>query len=434
MYVIIHKWWSRQETPLYLAVLCDYREDEWEFRMGRSGQGHERTALESAGSILSLIATAGTSSRAELLGASGLSRVTVTQRLNALLACGLVRETEETLPSGGRPTRVLAVNAASAFMLVGNIGETHIHLAAMDLTPRILAQSTLPFAVAGGPDDTLAQIADAFASLMVQVLKTHGFFLGISISLPTPVDFKRGCVVGPSVLHGWDEFDIIGRLQARFEVPVYVENDVNLMTICEHRHRFPTVDDMLFIKVGTGIGSGMIAGGRVFRGAQGAAGDIGHIQFLSDDAPLCRCGKFGCVEARAAGWAIARDLSARGFQAETARDVIDLADQRKPEALMLLRAAGRTIGEVVSDVVSIINPSLIVIGGTLAQAGDFLLSGIRELVYQRCLPLATRDLSIVLSTSREDSALFGAAYLLLEDMFSPAKVDLLIERYGRQRR
>ncbi|GLR55058.1 ROK family protein [Shinella yambaruensis] len=403
--------------------------------MVRGDEGHDRTTLDGAGGILSLIATGAAASRAELLAASGLSRVTVTQRLNALLASGLVRETEKTLPSGGRPTRVLAINPASGFLLVANIGETHIHLAAMDLTPAILSQTTLPFSVASGPEATLAQIGDAFAILTAETEKTHGFFLGISLSLPTPVDFKRGCVVGPSVLPGWDEFDIIGRLKARFDVPVYVENDVNLMTICEHKRRVPAVDDMLFVKVGTGMGSGMIAGGRLFRGAQGAAGDIGHIQFLSDDAPLCRCGKFGCVEARAAGWAIARDLSARGFRAETARDVIDLVEQRKPEALMLLRAAGRTIGEVISDVVSIINPSLIVIGGTLARGGDLMLSGIRELVYQRCLPLATRDLSIVLSTVREDGALFGAAHLLLDDLFASAKADRLLERYdfARQR-
>ncbi|WP_273545324.1 ROK family protein [Sinorhizobium medicae] len=154
-----------------------------------------------------------------------------------------------------------------------------------------------------GPDVTLKQIGEAFAALAAGVEKTHGFLLGIGLSLTTPVDFKRGCVVGgPSVLPGWDEFDIIGRLNARFSVPIYVEKDVNLMTICEHKRRVPTVEDMLFVKVGTGIGSGMIAGGRLFRGAQGAAGDLGDIQFLSNDAPLCRCGKFGCVEARAAGW------------------------------------------------------------------------------------------------------------------------------------
>ncbi|MCJ8150300.1 ROK family transcriptional regulator [Shinella sedimenti] len=397
--------------------------------MKKPNPDFDRTMIDGAGSLLSLIASGVATSRAELLEASGLSRATVTQRLNGLLASGLVRETQDTLPSGGRPTRLLAINAASGFVIVANIGETHIHLAAMDLQPAVLAETTLPFSITSGPDDTLTQISDAIAALAVEARKANRLFVGIGLSLPAPVDFKRGCVVGPSVLPGWDEFDIIGWLKNRFAVPVYVENDVNLMTICEHKRRFPAIDDMVFVKIGTGIGSGMIAGGRLFRGAQGAAGDIGHIQFLSDDAPLCRCGKFGCIEARAAGWAIARDLSARGFRAETARDVIYLVDQRKPEALMLLRAAGRTIGEVVSDVVSILNPSLIVIGGTLARGGDLLLSGIRELVYQRCLPLATRNLSIVLSTAQEDSAMFGAAYLILDDLFGAAKIDQLLERY-----
>lgn len=401
--------------------------------MGKSHEGQDLSLLESAGSILSLVATGTAASRAELLQASGLSRVTVTQRLNALLASGIVRETERTLPSGGRPTRMLAVNASAGFVLVANIGETHIHLAAMDLAPDVVAQATIPFSPSTRAETVLRDIAEAFSALSVQVRATHGLLLGISLSLPTPVDFKRGRVVGPSVLPGWDNYDIITNLKRRFEVPVYVENDVNLMTIYEYRRHFPSAGDMLFVKAGTGIGSGMITDGRIFRGAQGAAGDIGHIQFSSDDAPLCRCGKFGCVEARAAGWAIARDLAARGFQAETARDVIDLVERQTPEAIMLLRAAGRAIGEVISDAVSIINPGLIVIGGTLARGGDFLLSGIRELVYQRCLPLATRDLSIVLSTSHEDSAMLGAAYLLLEDMFAPARIDILLQRFLQQR-
>ncbi len=397
--------------------------------MGKSLEGQNGSLLESAGSILSLIATGAAVSRAELLQASGLSRVTVTQRLNALLACGLVRETELTVPSGGRPTRTLAINPSSGFVLVANIGETHIHLASMDLAPNVITQTIIPFSRSAPAAAVLQEMADAFSDLADEARTMHGLLLGISLSLPTPVDFKRGRVVGPSVLLGWDNFDIRGALGGRFGVPVYVENDVNLMTIYEYRRHFPSVDDMLFVKIGTGIGSGMISGGRIFRGAQGVAGDIGHIQLNSDDAPLCRCGKFGCVEARAAGWAIARDLTARGFPAETARDVIDLVERQTPEAIMLLRSAGRTLGEVIADAVSIINPSLIVIGGTLARGGEFLLSGVRELVYQRCLPLATRDLSIVQSTSHEDSAMLGAAYALLEDTFAPARIDGVLQRF-----
>lgn len=387
----------------------------------------ERANLANASDILSLIASGAANSRAALLAASGMSRVTVTQRLNVLLGVGIVEETLRTLPSGGRPTRVLGIRGSAGYMLVADIGETHIHLAAMNLEPDILAQSTIAFSIAEGPVATLQRMTEEFDKLAAGL--GQGFLVAVSLSMPTPVDFKRGRVVGPSVLYGWDDFDIVSWLGRHYKAPIYVENDVNLMTIYEHRHNFPRVDDMIFIKAGTGIGSGIIAGGKIFRGAQGAAGDIGHIQFNSPDAPLCRCGKLGCVEARAGGWAIARDLAEKGLQAETARDVIALVEMQKPEAIMLLRRAGQTIGEVASDVVSILNPSLIVVGGMLARGGDFLLSGIRELVYQRCLPLATGELKIMLAEPKTDSALIGAAHLVLDDVFSPAKVEDFLARF-----
>ena len=398
--------------------------------MSGSGEtGGSAPDLVNSGEILSMIATGAAWSRAALLDGSGLSRATVAQRLNALIASGLVRQTARTVAKRGRPTYVLTVNETAGFVLTANIGEAYIHLAAIDLGLSIVADAKLPFRVAEGPADTLQHLAVAFSALAERVRATHRFLLGISLSLPTPVDFKRGRVVGPSVLLGWDEFAIQDFLGERFDVPVYIENDVNLMAIHAHREHFPSVDDMVFIKAGTGIGSGIIANGRIYRGAQGAAGDVGHIQFDSDDAPLCRCGKFGCVEAHAAGWAIARDLTQMGIPAANARDVIELVDKQKPEAIMLLRKAGRVIGEAVSDIVSVLNPAAIVIGGTLARGGDFLLLGIRELVYQRCLPLATRELTIMTVASPEHSAVLGAARLALDDLFSPAKVDALIGRF-----
>jgi predicted NBD/HSP70 family sugar kinase len=394
--------------------------------MARDMDAAEIAGLVNASDILSLIGTGKAVSRSALLESSGLSRVTVTQRLNALIAAGLVHETSRTLPSGGRPTRVLAVNSQVGHILVANIGETHLHLAMMTPEPSIIAQSTLPYQVAEGPRATLDHIAAGFRKLGVGM--DIGILLGIGLSLPAPVDFKRGRVVGPSVMRGWDDIDIIEPMRAHFGVPVYVDNDVNLMTLYEYRQHFPQADDMLFVKVGTGIGAGFISDGKLFRGAHGASGDIGHIQFDSDDPPLCRCGKFGCVEARAAGWAIARDLKARGFVAENARDVVGLVEDQVPEAVMLLRKAGRVIGEVIADSVSILNPGLIVVGGTLARGGDFLLSGVRELVYQRCLPLATRELSIVLAPPQKDIALFGAGHLVIDNVFSPPGAANLLAR------
>lgn len=392
----------------------------------------ERPQPVLSGELLTAVAETGPMSRASLLSASGLSRATVTQRLNAFIASGLLMEADEMRPSGGRPSRLVCLNAEAALVLAANIGESHIRLAATNLDLAVKAQVTIAFSIDEGPEGTLDRISAAFVDLLRSLSREAAEVAGIGLSLPTPVDFRRGRVVGPSVLHGWDEFDIAAYLGRCWSAPVWVENDVNLMALCEYRQSFRDTPDMFFIKAGTGIGSGIISGGQIFRGAQGAAGDIGHIQIAAkDEPPLCRCGKFGCIEARAAGWAIARDLAAFGRLASNARDIITLVEMGVPEAIMLLRNAGRTIGEVVADVVSILNPARIVVGGTLARGGEHLLSGVREMVYQRCLPLATRDLEIVQATTPSDSALLGAAMLVREQVFAPANIDAFIQRFAR---
>ena len=361
-----------------------------------------------------------------------MSRSTVAERLALLFAAGFVEEGAGALPSGGRPTRVLHLNTGFAVVLAADIGESHVHLAVTDLQPAILAEAVGSVDIRNGPVPVLTWIVEQFRVLLTKIGRDEANVLGIGLGLPAPVDYAAGRVVGPSVMTGWDDFDIRGWLGTHFEAPVAVENDVNLMTLSEVRRFWPDVGQLLFIKAGTGIGSGIITDGRLYRGAQGAAGDIGHIQFSSANPPLCRCGKLGCVEARAAGWAIARDLRARGIEAHEARDIIGLVQKNRPEAIQFVREAGRVLGEVTADVVSVLNPSVIVIGGTLARAGEHLLAGIRELVYQRSLPLATRSLTI--SVAKSDPAaclLLGAAQLVIEEQMHPRNIEQTIVRHQR---
>lgn len=240
----------------------------------------------------------------------------------------------------------------------------------------------------------------------------------------------NGRVVGPSVMIGWDNFEIRQHLEKRFDVPAYAENDVNLMALCDHRQHRSNVTEMVFVKVGTGIGSGIITEGHLYRGAQDAAGDIGHIQFAREPAPLCRCGKIGCVEARAIGWAIARELRKEGIEAQTARDVTRLVEAGQPMAIHLVRESGRILGEVMTNLVSILNPQMIVIGGTLAIVNDHLLAGMRELAYKRSLPLATRDLELVVSPPDPNTGIVGAAILVIEDQMRGRNIESVISRHG----
>lgn len=399
-----------------------------------SGQGSglqtDNNAAKASGTLLSLVGSGRARSRSALTELSGLSRATVYQKLAGLIDAGLIRETEETLPSGGRPTRTLDLNRDFAVVLCADIGEQHIRVALTNLQPRILAEISETFDILRGPAVVLEWIEQQFEALLKAAGKTTRNVLGIGIGLPAPVDYANGRVVGPSVMMGWDNFEIRQHLEHRFGVPVYAENDVNLLTLADHRLRRPTVSEMVFVKVGTGIGSGIITEGRLYRGAQGAAGDIGHIQFAREPAPLCRCGKVGCVEARAAGWAIARELRKDGIEAQTARDVTRLVGLGEPLAIHLVRESGRILGEVMTSLVSILNPEMIVIGGTLAIVDDHLLSGMREMVYKRSLPLATRDLQLVVSPPDLDAGIVGAAILVVDEQMKGQNVDSVISRHS----
>ncbi|MDH0616257.1 MULTISPECIES: ROK family transcriptional regulator [unclassified Agrobacterium] len=395
----------------------------------REWQG-DLNAIKTSAALLSLVGSGRARSRSALTELSGLSRATVHQKLAGLIDAGLIRETEETLPSGGRPTRALDLNRDFAVVLCADIGEQHIRVAVTDLQPRILAEISETFDILLGPAVVLSWIEEQFEALLSRIGKTTGDVLGIGIGLPAPVDYANGRVVGPSVMVGWDNFEIRQYLEEKFSVPVYAENDVNLLALSDHRQRRTNVSEMVFVKVGTGIGSGIITEGRLYRGAQGAAGDIGHIQFAREPAPLCRCGKIGCVEARAAGWAIARELRKEGIEAHTARDVTRLVELGQPLAIHLVRESGRILGEVMTSLVSILNPQMIVIGGTLAVVNDHLLAGIRELVYKRSLPLATRELELVISPPDPDAGIMGAAILVVEEQMKAQNVETVILRHS----
>ncbi|ALN75448.1 hypothetical protein M673_22160 (plasmid) [Aureimonas sp. AU20] len=382
-----------------------------------------------AASVLAQIVASGEGvSRAALGQATNLSRMTLAQRLLALQTAGLVREGDSAVPSGGRPTRLLALDPTGAVLLTADMGETHMRLAVTDLAPAVLRQELVPFRIADGPEAAMERLAMGFGRLLSD-LGGRRFVAALGLSLPAPVDHRLGRVYGPSILEGWDDFPLGDWLRARYGAPVAVENDVNLMAIFEHRRLAPRPDDFLFVKMGTGIGSGIVANGRLQRGARGASGDIGHMQFLEPGAPLCRCGKRGCFEARAAGWALARDLSNQGLPARNARDVIALFEAGQPEAQALILAAGRAAGEALGHAVALLNPERIVIGGTLAHAGEALVAPIREVLRLRCLPLATADLAVSAAPPVDEACLIGAAHCARELAFGPEGTEAFLLRY-----
>ncbi|TDO52703.1 putative NBD/HSP70 family sugar kinase [Kribbella sp. VKM Ac-2527] len=365
-----------------------------------------------AGAVLRLLLDGHPRTRAELIDLSGLARSTVTGRIESLVAAGLVVPSGEAASTGGRPPARFRFNPTARLILAADVGATHLSVALTDLTGVILDQSSTPLNIAEGPQIVLAAVARAGRELLSAAGRSTADLAGIGVGLPGPVDHRTGRPNHPPIMPGWDSYDVAGHLTADLAAPVLVDNDVNIMALGEHTTEYADVEHLLFVKVATGIGAGVISGGRLHRGAQGAAGDIGHIQSPARTEP-CRCGNTGCLEAVASGAAIAEQLRAAGIDAATSLDVVALVRAGDTTATQAVRQAGREIGTVLAACVSLLNPSVIVVGGSLSQAGDALLAGLRESIYARSLPLATTELVVTSSRSTPDSALRGAATLVL---------------------
>ncbi|WP_306368645.1 ROK family transcriptional regulator [Nocardiopsis sp. CC223A] len=384
------------------------------------------TTAPGAGTLLQLLRDGRPRTRSELAGATGLARSTVTQRVDALLASGLIGPAGEAVSTGGRPPTTFSFRPRARVVLAADLGATHARLALTDMAAEVIAEDRADLDIALGPEHVLDWVVEHGRGLLARAGRDVSELLGLGIGLPGPVQHSTGRAVNPPIMPGWDGFDVPGYVGERLAVPVLVDNDVNIMAIGEHHTAWPTASHLMFVKVATGIGCGIVSEGRVYRGAQGAAGDMGHIHVASGADRPCRCGNTGCLEAVASGAALAEALTAEGVPAHGARDVVELARNGSVPALRALRQAGRDIGEVLAASVNMFNPSVIVIGGALALAGDHLLAGVREVIYQRSLPLATEHLSIVSSAAAESAGEIGAAVLVIEHCLSPEHADRLI--------
>lgn len=385
--------------------------------------------VSGAGAMLHALRDRRPRTRSELSEISGLGRAAVAQRLDALLAAALLEPVGEAASTGGRPPTRFAFNPSARVVLAADVGATHVRLAATDLAARVLDSEVIDVDIGRGPRHVLGWIVDHGRSMLRRIGRGPEELAGMGIGLPGPVEFATGRPVNPPIMPGWHGFDVAGFVGGRLGCPVVVDNDVNVMALGERYTAFSDVDHLLFVKVATGIGSGMVIDGAVRRGAQGAAGDMGHIHVPHESDAVCRCGNTGCLEAVASGAAIAAQLAEQGIPARSSRDVADLVLQGSVVADQLVRAAGRMIGEVIATAVSLLNPSVIVIGGSLAMAGESLLAGVREVVYQRSLPLATAKLEIVAAVGGEQSGVIGAAALLCDTVLAPDLVEAELARH-----
>ena len=392
--------------------------------------------------VLDEIRLGRSSSRAELVARTGLGRAIVAQRVGELVERGLVAEGEVGRSTGGRPPRQLTFIADGGHVLVADLGATSIDVAITTLDGRILGHHDEPAQFEAGPGACLDRVDALFESLLEMTPGVSEHLWGVGIGVPGPVEFGQGRPIAPPIMPGWDGYPIRERFAQRYGAPVWVDNDVNVLALGEWRSGIAAGhDNVVVVKIGTGIGAGIISDGHLHRGAQGSAGDVGHIQVVDDPAVICRCGNVGCLEALAGGAAIGRNGMAAALDGRsprlrvaldqrgvvTAEDVARAASFGDAVAVALLQDAGRRVGAMLAGIVNFFNPSLIVIGGGVANSPDHLLASIRESIYRRSLPLATRDLVVQRSSLGGRAGVIGASAMVVDQLFSRDWIGYWIE-------
>ncbi|MEU9294210.1 ROK family transcriptional regulator [Streptomyces sp. NPDC048266] len=381
--------------------------------------------------LLRLLRDGGPSSRAQLGELVDLSRSKLAVEVDRLLETGLVVADGLAASRGGRRSHNVRLAPTLRFLGI-DIGATSIDVAVTNAELEVLGHLNHPMDVREGPVAVFEQ-----ALSIVGKLKSLGLadeLAGAGIGVPGPVRFPDGVPVAPPIMPGWDGFPVREALSQDLGCPVMVDNDANLMAMGEqHAGVARSVGDFLYVKIGTGIGCGIVLGGEVHRGTTGSAGDIGHIQ-VEPEGRACGCGNRGCLEAHFSGSALARDAeeAARGGRSVelaarletlgtlTAEDVAAAAAAGDAVSLDLIRAGGDRVGQVIAGLVSSFNPGLVVIGGGVTGLGHTLLASVRTQVYRRSLPLATRNLPIVLGELGSTAGVIGAARLISDHLFSPA--------------
>ena len=390
-------------------------------------------AQASLAQLLQLIRNGRATTRLDLERKSDLTRAIVTDRLATLQTLGLIEEGELGEAIGGRAPRHFRFRADAGAVLVAILDRSSIAVGVADLTGQMLGEHHEAADLSLGPDALLDRLTTLFLWLMGE----HGgknCIWGVGLAIPGPAETGDGepiSVLALGNLSEWRDYDFVSEIALRFGAPVFVRSSVQMMTMGELRSDAGAAN-MLFVKLGRSISAGIVSDGRLHRGANEAAGMIGHAATGENSQVSCHCGSRGCLEAVAGGDAMARDGMAAAQQERspylvdilarnleiTAADVGHGAQIGDAFCAELMARSGRLVGESLAPLVNLLNPAVIVLGGTAVQSGDILLAAVREGIYRQSHPLVTRDLRIVRSRLGASSGLLGAAHVVAEELFA----------------
>ncbi|MBP0456738.1 ROK family transcriptional regulator [Streptomyces montanisoli] len=364
--------------------------------------------------VVRAVRMAGSLTQAEIARSTGLSAATVSNIVRELKDGGTVEVTPTS--AGGRRARSVSLSPDAGIVLGVDFGHTHLRVAVGNLAHQVLAEESEPL-------DVDASYADGFGraeTLVERLIVTTGIdrqkVIGVGLGVPGPIDVESGTLGSTAILPGWGGINPGDELAARLGVPVYVDNDANLGALGEMVWGSGRgVRDLAYIKVASGVGAGLVIAGQIYRGPGGTAGEIGHIT-LDEAGPVCRCGNRGCLETFAAARYVLPLLQPSHGSELTMERVVQLAREGDPGCRRVVGDVGRHVGSGVANLCNLLNPSRVVLGGDLAEAGELVLAPIRESVSRYAIPSAGRQLSVLPGALGGRAEVLGALALVLNEM------------------
>jgi glucokinase-like ROK family protein len=349
-----------------------------------------------------------------------LSRAAISSIVKDLLQLELIRESKWESSSSGRNPIPLEINPDYGMVVGVDMGATHLGLILTDYAAQIQKISEIPFDISKGPETCLSEADSFLRAFLAENELTPADMKAIGVGVPGPVVTEKGGVIAPPIMPGWDHFPIQHHLQERWNCRITLNNDAELGALGEWAYGAGRADcHLIYVKVGYGIGAGLLIDGQIYRGATGGAGEIGHIT-LNENGPLCTCGNHGCLEAMAGGRSIVNrtkqaiqsgrrtQLALIPMEDITAEDVARAARQGDQVAQEIITIAGEYIGIALASLINILNPGLVIIGGSISLMGDLILEPIRQTAIQRSLPASAQGVRITAAYLGQRSSGLGA--------------------------
>ncbi|MGQ4408894.1 ROK family protein [[Kitasatospora] papulosa] len=364
--------------------------------------------------VVRAVRMAGSLTQAEIARSTGLSAATVSNIVRELKDGGTVEVTPTS--AGGRRARSVSLSGDAGIVIGVDFGHTHLRVAIGNLAHQVLAEESEPL-------DVDASSAEGFGraeQLVNRLIETTGIspekVIGVGLGVPGPIDVESGTLGSTSILPGWTGINPSQELAGRLGVSVYVDNDANLGALGELVWGSGRgVKDLAYIKVASGVGAGLVIDGHIYRGPRGTAGEIGHIT-LDESGPVCRCGNRGCLETFTAARYVLPLLKPSHGSDLTMERMVQLAREGDPGCRRVIGDVGRHIGSGVANLCNLLNPSRVVLGGSLAEAGELVLAPIRDSVSRYAIPSAARQLSVLPGALGGRAEVLGALALVLSEM------------------